>query len=127
MEARLVSRCRGLLEVHSRRADEPLTFLHRTVAESLKSGNIWAYITQLTTGTVFNLSLARLSSCLSSLKLICSPDVQDLMAQQGRWAPLARHFLKYSNVIDDSASKGYFAYVDGFHRVMECCWSSSNP
>ncbi|KAF2258745.1 hypothetical protein CC78DRAFT_477645, partial [Lojkania enalia] len=82
MEARIRSRCCGLLDVYSSNsvyaASESLEhmeldgsvvdYLHRTVAEFLTSDNIWDDICEIMEGSDFEASLGLASACISTIK-----------------------------------------------------------
>ncbi|KAF2472567.1 uncharacterized protein BDR25DRAFT_197492, partial [Lindgomyces ingoldianus] len=83
VEARIRSRCCGLLDVYSNNSvssaasmppknielEGPVVdYLHRTVAEFLASDNIWDDISEIMDGSNFDASLSLASACISTIK-----------------------------------------------------------
>jgi hypothetical protein len=142
-EARLRSRCCGLIEVQEKRfrtEDGSLAqvsmvrFLHKTVAEFLQTTNVWDDILCLTSGSAFNPHVALLSSCLALAKIFCPSSPDNLLGEAvipnannihclGYLKSNTRNFFGHALVAEQVTAKAQTAYINEFNKTMASHWS----
>lgn len=125
-EARIWSRCCGLVELQERpkrRADGvtytifQVGFLHKTVVEFLNIEHNWSRMLRLTGELSFDPHVALMSSCLYMAK---SSDLQQTapsIAVEGL-SDIYRSFLLYAMLLEQKTGEPQTIYVDEFGKVL---------
>ena len=125
MDARLRSRCCGLLEVDNR---GEVTFLHRTVLDFLRENQVWSDLRNLNIDTDFDPYVSILSSTLAMVKITTPVVGVRIKSIINHPQPDAGNFeavlkcLKYNMLAERSTQKAQANYIEALDRAMTTHW-----
>lgn len=131
IEARIRSRCCGLVEVlpdwslptEERCISSRISFLHRTVAEFLQNEQVWNGLLELTSEHNFDVNISLLAAYLMEVKTSEPDDVVDTKDEPA-WRNM-RACLVYGRTAEENDPVRIRAFLDELEIVMNEHWAST--